>query len=106
MWGMYPDDRVCQVELAYELGRNWWNQGLTTEAVKKVIDFFFCSVGFRRVHAAHAHENPASGKIMQKCGMTYEGTMRQAIKCNNGFFDKVNYAILADDYFKREGRSI
>lgn len=30
--------------------------------------------------------NPASGKVLQKCGMIYEGTMRQACKCNNGFF--------------------
>lgn len=98
--GMNPDDKVSQVELAYELGQNWWNKGLMTEAVKEVIDFFFNSVGFNRVYANHAHENPASGKVMQKCGMIYEGTMRQAIKCNNGLFDKVNYAILAQDYFK------
>lgn len=72
-----------------------------TEAVKKLIDFFFNSVGFNRVSASHAHENPASGKVMQKSGMIYEGTMRQATKCNNGMFDKVNYAILSEDYFKR-----
>ena len=101
LWGMHPDDRACQVELAYELGQNWWNQGLMTEAVKKVIGFFFSSVGYNRVYSCHAHENPASGKVMQKCGMSYEGTMRQAVKCNNGLFDKVNYAILADEYQHR-----
>jgi len=105
VWGMHPDDDVSQVELAYELGRNWWNQGLMTEAAKKVIDFLFSSVGYNRVYSGHAHENPASGKVMQKCRMIYEGTMRQAMKCNNGLFDNVNYAILADDYFKREERS-
>ncbi len=31
--------------------------------------------------------------------MTYEGIMRQAFKCNNGLFDRVNYAVLANDYF-------
>jgi len=96
--GINPDDRVGQVEFAYELGRNWWNQGIMTEAVKRLLDFFFNEVGFNRVAAAHAHENPASGKVMQKCGMAYEGTMRQADRCNNGLFDKVNYAILAEDY--------
>jgi [ribosomal protein S5]-alanine N-acetyltransferase len=99
-FGMHPDDTISQVELAYELGQNWWNQGLMTEAVKAVIDFFFKEVGLNRIYANHASENPASGKVMQKCGMTYEGTMRQACKCNNGLFDKVNYAILADEYFK------
>lgn len=97
-FGMYPNDQLSQIELSYELGRNWWNQGLMTEAVKVIIDFFFNEVGFNRIQSHHAHENPTSGRVMQKCGMLYEGTMRQALKCNNGLFDKVNYAILADDY--------
>lgn len=99
LFGMYPDERLSQVELAYELGRKWWNQGLMTESVKSVTNFFFNEVGLNRIQSHHASENPASGKVMQKCGMIYEGTMRQASKCNNGIFDKVNYAILADDYF-------
>ncbi|MCI8387949.1 MAG: GNAT family N-acetyltransferase [Clostridiales bacterium] len=99
MFGMYPDDRISQVELAYELGRKWWNNGLMTEAVKAVIDFFFKEVGFNRIHAYHASANPASGRVMQKSGMTYEGTLRQACVCNNGIYDKVCYAILAEDYF-------
>jgi len=95
----HGDEKIGQVQIDYELGENWWNQGLTTEAVKKVMDFFFKEIGFNRIHSFHAHENPASGKVMQKCGMTYEGTMRQAIKSNNGLFDRVNYAILAEEYF-------
>ena len=98
--GGIPDDRIRQIELAYELGQNWWNQGFMTEALKKVIDFFFNEIGFSRIFTSHAHENPASGKVMQKCGMTYEGTMRQALNKNNGLQDKVNYAILADDYLE------
>lgn len=100
-FGMHPDDRLNQIELAYEIGQKWWNQGLMTEAVKKVIDFFFNEVCFNRIQSHHAVENPASGKVMQKCGMSYEDIMRQACKCNNGLFDKVNYAMLADEYMKQ-----
>lgn len=99
-FGMYPDDRLSQVELAYELGQKWWGQGLMTEAVIRVIDFFFGEVGFNRIQSHHAFDNPASGKVMQKSGMKYEGTMRQACISNNGLFDKVNFAILANDYFR------
>lgn len=99
-FGMHPDEYVGQIELAYELGQNWWNQGLMTEAARAVIDFFFNEIGFNRIYAYHASENPASGRVMQKCGMTYEGVMRQACRCNSGLFDKVNYAIIAQDYFK------
>lgn len=97
MFGMHPDDRISQVELAFELGQNWWNQGLMTEAVKAVIHFFFSQVGLNRIFACHAKGNEASGRVMQKCGMRYEGTMRQAHRCNNGLFDQVNYGILASD---------
>lgn len=99
-FGMNPDDRVRQVELAYEIGQKWWNQGFATEATKAVIDFFFREVGFNRIHAYHADQNPASGRVMQKCGMTYEGTLRQACRCNGGLFDMVCYSILANEYVK------
>jgi len=99
--GGEPDERIGQIELAYELGENWWNQGLMTEAVNKVIDFFFKEVGYNRIYTSHAKENPASGKVMQKCGMVYEGTMKQATKQHGHLFDKVNYAILAEDYFAK-----
>lgn len=71
-----------------------------TEAVKVVIDYFFNQVGFNRIYAYHANENPASGKVMKKCGMTYEGTLRQAGKCNYGLIDMVCYSILSNEYKK------
>lgn len=100
LFGMHPDDDLSQIELTYEIGKFWWNKGLMTEVVDEVIKFFFTLVGLNRIYSCHASDNPASGKVMQKCGMTYEGTMRQACKCNCGIFDKVNYAILAEKYFK------
>ncbi len=99
-FGMHPDDQISQIELAYELGKRWWGQGIMTEATKKVLDFFFREVGFRRVYAYHADKNSASGRVMQKSGMVYEGTLRQACSCNNGVFDKVCYAILREEYLK------
>lgn len=98
MFGMHPDDELCDIELACELGRKWWNRGLMTEAVKAVTAFFFDEVHLNRIYAYHADKNPASGRMMAKCGMRYEGTMREACICNCGVFDKVNYAILAEDY--------
>lgn len=98
MFGMHPDDRVNQIELAYELGPHWWNHGLMSEAVQAVIDFLFREVKVNRIFAYHADQNAASGRVMQKCGMTCEGTLRQACKCNAGLFDMVIYSILAKEY--------
>ena len=97
MFGMRPDDRTEQVELAYELGPDWWSKGLMTEAVQVTLTFFLEQVGMNRVFAYHAAENPASGRVMQKCGMVYEGTLRRAGKCNRGIIDMVCYSILASD---------
>lgn len=38
-----------------------------------MIKFLFDEVGMHRIMAKHDIENPASGKVMKKCGMTYEG---------------------------------
>ena len=40
MFGMHPDDRAEDIELAYELGRAYWGRGYMTEAVRAVIGFF------------------------------------------------------------------
>lgn len=101
-FGMHPDDELREIELSCEIGRSWWNQGLMTEATKRVIQFFFEDVGVNRIFAWNARENPASGKMQKKAGMKWEGTLRQACKCNNGIFDKEIHAILADDYFMKK----
>lgn len=104
VFGMHPDDRTEDVELAYELGREFWGRGYMTEAVAETLRFFFEEAGFFRVHCYHADQNPASGRVMEKCGMRYEGAMRLACVCNGGRFDQVNYAILREEFLERQAR--
>jgi len=89
MFGMHPNDH--QVELAYELGPAYWNRGLMTEVARAAIDYFLQEVGLKRVYAYHADQNPASGRVMQKCGMILDSIEPLGCRCNNGIFDKVNY---------------
>ena len=102
MFGMHPDDEAAQVELAYELGRAWWGRGLMTEAVGAVLDFFFTQVGMDKVVAYHADANPASGRVMRKCGMRYVKTMPDGCQCNAGVFDSLWYELTAEEYFRRK----
>ena len=62
-----------------------------TEAVKAVMEFLFDEVGYHRVEAMHDPNNPNSGKVMKKCGMKYEGTLRQADRNNQGVCDACYY---------------
>jgi len=90
-------------ELGYCMGRAYWGKGYMSEAVAAIIDFLFKTVGLNRIAAGHDPNNVASGRVMQKCGMIYEGTQRQAHYCpRRGFYDLACYAILKCDYEKNE----
>jgi len=56
------------VELGYVIAPAQKNRGYATEALAAVIAELF-RMGYRCVQAAHFEENPASGRVMQKCGM-------------------------------------
>ena len=73
-----------------------------TEAFSAVIPYLF-EVGFNRITAAHAVENPASGRVMQKCGLTYEGTFRQFFRATSGeLLDISFYAVLKEEFSSRK----
>jgi len=84
--------------VSYCLGYNWWGNGYMSEVLNAVIDFAFDTVGFNRIEAYHAKSNTQSARVMQKTGMTIEGTLRQRCKTFNGFEDCVYYSILKDEY--------
>lgn len=91
-------EKTAGAELGYCIGSRWWGRELMPEAGRAVVRYLFESVGFRRIAATHARENLKSGRVMQKIGMKYEGTLRQAGFCNQGVVDEVWYSILKDEY--------
>ena len=92
-------ERTDACEIGYCICEPWWNKGITTEAFKRVIAFLFDEVQVNRIGAKHDTDNPGSGRVMQKSGLQYEGTLRQAGKNNtNALCDLAVYAIL------RQGR--
>ena len=92
----YP--RVKTLEIGYVIGRNYWKQGYMTEALKKVIDYLFTQTPAQRIEATHDSENRASGHVMRKCGMQFEGILRQRSKNNRGIVDQSIYSILRKDW--------
>ena len=83
--------------MGYCMSRAHWGKGVMTEALTAVIDFFFDEVGFNRIDADHAVDNPASGRVMEKSGMRHEGILRQAGRSNQGIIDVSRWAILKSD---------
>lgn len=88
------------VALGYCYGSKWWNNGYATEALKMVIKFFFEKVGVETIYANHLFQNVASGRVMEKAGMKFEGVSR------NRMIDKItkkpislkNYSIIREEY--------
>lgn len=96
-----PDESLSKIEIGYCIGEKWWNRGIVTEALKEVIRFLFEEVGVNRIEAYHDVRNPASGRVMQKCGMKFEGVLRQAYPAKNGVADVCIYSILKSNIKKQ-----
>lgn len=66
---------------------------------------FFChyDVGYNRIQAEHVLANTASGKVMQKCNMKFEGIIRDGNRLNTGnLCDVALYSILKKEFVKGE----
>lgn len=87
-----------RAEMGYWMGVPYWGQGYTSEAAQELIDFGFRVVGLQKIYAMHFVENTASGRVMQKVGMTYEGTLRQHTMKNGELIDLAMYSILRAEY--------
>ena len=81
-----PDLYFKSSEVGFAIGRRHWNKGYMTEAFKAMIDFLF-SIGVHKVVAAHLEGNEASKRVMEKCGMVYEGKRVDDVYYHGRFHD-------------------
>ena len=90
---------VCEIGYCY--GEKFWGMGYATEALKAVIKFLFEECEAEVIFADHLSNNPASGKVMEKSGMKYEGRLRGRMIDKDGKRnDLLSYSIIKDEYFK------
>lgn len=87
------DDTKENAEIGYCIGRRWWHQGITSEALGAVIRYLFDQVGILHIEAKHDVNNPNSGAVMRKCGMMLQEIAPQAGRNNQGACDMVTYII-------------
>lgn len=98
--GLHPDNDHKRAELGYWIGVPFWGSGYATEAARAVVGYGFQNFDLNRIFAAHFAGNDASGNVLRKIGMRYEGCMRQAVIKRDRFIDLERYAILRGDYFE------
>lgn len=95
---MHINEKYCSCSVGYNISRSFWGNGIMTEALKAVINYLIKEIGMNRIEARHNTLNPASGRVMQKAGMKFEGIMRQVQVNKYGqFYDLAVYSILKSD---------
>ena len=94
-----PDNNVAEV--GYVLNPRYWNRGLASEALTAVMHFAFERLGVHRVEARYMKDNLASRRVMEKCGMRFEGVLRAAIFAKGRYEDVGVCACLSDEWATR-----
>ena len=87
-----------RAELGYWIGKPFWNKGYCSEAARAMLKYGFEDLRLNRIFAHHMTSNPASGKVMEKIGMKYEGLLRQHVIKWDKFMDLKIYGIIAENY--------
>lgn len=96
--GLTVDTQHQHAELGYWLGVPYWRQGYATEAAREALRHGFENLHLHRIFASHFKNNPASGRVLKKLGMRYEGCQREHIKKWDQFLDSELYGMLRSDW--------
>jgi ribosomal-protein-alanine N-acetyltransferase len=87
-----------KAEFGFVLNRNFWNKGYMTEVLSVILELCFVGLDLNRVESFHYVGNEGSGKVMQKCGMKFEGISEKAVIIKGIFRDIVRYGITKEHW--------
>jgi len=76
-------------ELGYWLGREYWNRGIATAAVKEFTQFIFETTNIVRLFVSVVADNGASIKVLEKNGYRHDGLLKQASFKNRQYFNEL-----------------
>jgi len=87
-----------KAELGYVLSKDYWNQGIITEATSQIVKYGFSELGLNRIEAQCNVNNPGSYRVMEKLGLVMEGVLRKQLKIKGEYLDQRMYSILRSDF--------
>src|SRR5438477_4406706 len=90
-----------RAEIGYALSPSYWNKGIMTEALEAMLKFGFEHLDLNRIEAMCKVENTASERVMQKCRMKFEGTLREQMYVKEEFHNLNLYSILKSEFINK-----
>jgi ribosomal-protein-alanine N-acetyltransferase len=88
-------------EVGYVLNPDYWGIGIATEALTKVMQFAFLELNAHRIEARYIIGNDRSRRVMEKCGMTFEGIRRSSMFIKGNYRDIGICSILSEEYINK-----
>lgn len=102
--GLEPDKYRPEIEsreMGYSLAKSRWKRGYMTEAAERVIRYAFDELNLTVLMIRTGEANLRSRRVIEKCGFTYEGTLRRAYRLYDGALREVRcYSMLREEYDK------
>jgi len=95
------DRESRHAEMGYWIGVPYWGHGYCTEAAEALLEHAFHGLELERVFAHHFKTNPASGRVMEKLGMSCEGCLRRHFFKWGDYIDLMIYGILRSEWIAR-----
>ncbi|HJW28889.1 MAG TPA: GNAT family N-acetyltransferase [Saprospiraceae bacterium] len=102
--GLHLTPEHNRAEAGYWIAVPYWNKGIATEALVEIIRFGFNDLNLHKIFATHLPDNIASGNVMMKAGMHYEGELREHYKKGRRYLTVLQYGILRSAHQKGRHR--
>jgi ribosomal-protein-alanine N-acetyltransferase len=92
--GVHPGEDVHRhtATVGYWLGEEFWGRGIMTDVVIAVTDFCSDNFPLRRISAEVFSNNPASSRVLEKAGFTFEGRLKYHVLKDGELLDSLLYA--------------
>lgn len=92
------NSKSSKAELGYWVALDYWNKGYCSEAAAEIVKYAFKNFDLNKITSRHKAMSPASGAVMKKIGMKFEGCLRQEMFSDGEYHDLEVYGLLRSEF--------